>query len=61
MLISERNGAAAQKDSLDISQYSSDAELKKKQNKSGGKILVLLEQIIHLMHLTMKLKEACLI
>jgi hypothetical protein len=61
MLISERNGAAAQKDSLDISQYSSDAELKKKQNKSGGEILVLLEQIIHLMHLTMKLKEACLI
>jgi hypothetical protein len=61
MLISERNGAAAQKISLDISQYSSDAELKKKQNKSGGKILALLEQIIHLMHLTMKLKEACLI
>jgi [histone H3]-lysine4 N-trimethyltransferase ATXR3 len=34
--ISERNGAAAQKDSLDISQYSSDAKLKKKQNKSKG-------------------------
>jgi [histone H3]-lysine4 N-trimethyltransferase ATXR3 len=34
--ISERNEAAAQKDSLNFSQYSSDAKLKKKQNKSRG-------------------------
>lgn len=35
-LISERDGAAAQKDNSDTSQYSSDAKLKKKQNKTTG-------------------------
>ncbi|VAI87563.1 unnamed protein product [Triticum turgidum subsp. durum] len=35
-LISERDGAVAQKDNSDTSQYSSDAKLKKKQNKTTG-------------------------
>jgi hypothetical protein len=39
MLISKRNRASAQKDSLFISQYSSDAKLKKKQNKSRGSVV----------------------
>lgn len=34
-LASERDGAAAQKDNSDTSQYSSDAKLKKKQNKAA--------------------------
>jgi hypothetical protein len=35
-LISEGDGAAAQKDISDTSQYSSDKKLKKKQSKTTG-------------------------